>query len=321
METDFSKGDLYIVPFCNHIPCSIPISHVIGKVVNYYSGCECDIVSTGNASLSFQPDADFLQSIHSQCAVHSIQRGRTPNYYTIGILPRLTKTTLDIFTFTYYAKQKGHVECRCNPVAPSNFLSAILYSWQQIVQMTELPHDAAFDAKMEDPHSDYRTLLREAGAMAGVSFAQIGGFEAARTVWTSLIDEYGYDQPEILLNIGQSYSDQGNFEEAVEWLDMSIGRAESDKEKSLAFYNRGLARANMQETGQAIADFQECLRLAPEFSLAYNSIGACHMETGSWSEARRWFEACVSLPQSSSDTGRQTAISIARENLKRIERL
>ncbi|SRR5579871_5865599 len=115
--------------------------------------------------------------------------------------------------------------------------------------------------------------------------------------------------------MGQSYSDEDDFVEAEEWLDMAIERATSDHTRVLAHYNRGLARANRGAHERAIDDFRTCLQTAPSFSRACNSIAACYRAMGRRDEAKAWYRRCLALPPDPTDSMREQSVAEAREAL------
>jgi tetratricopeptide (TPR) repeat protein len=179
-----------------------------------------------------------------------------------------------LFAFTLDARNGGRMGQVANPIRPDAF-SEIHFTWQQILRDLRLQRVPDFEVKLLEPDEERRELYVEAAVTTGICLAQAGGAPSARVIWMELLSEYGYEQPEILLNIGQSYSDEGNFTEAEEWLDMAVERATTDRTRLLAHYNRGLALANRGAHERAIKDFQTTLQTAPGFSAACNSIAAC----------------------------------------------
>lgn len=317
VDKDFSKGDIFIIPLSHHIPCSVPITRLIGKVLTYYSGCRCELVHTGNASLSFDPNAAFFQGVHTQCAVQCIQRGGTPGFFVVAIRPEIGPRSLAVFTSTYDARRKGQIGSMVNPVDPANF-GEVLVVWEQVIRSIHLPHAEGFEWKVLQRDEELRGLLTEAAVTTGISFAQGGDTATARVLWTRVLKEGGYNQPEVLLNIGQSYSDEGDFVEAEEWLDIAIERANSDHTLVLAHYNRGLARANRGSHERAIDDFMTCLQTAPGFSAVCNSIAACYRAMGRRNDAQAWYRRCLALPSDPTDRTREQSVVEAREGLNRL---
>lgn len=315
MDTEFSKGDLFFLPLNNHIPCSTPISQLIGEITGYSCGCRSKVINICNVSLSFNPDAEFLQGIYNQCALQYLQNECVPNFYIIAISPELSKTNIAVFTYIFDIRQKDIIHKVITTICPSSFFADIFSIFQQIRRSIHLPNNENLYKLTTNTDDNLKNLFIDVGTFTGISFAQEGLYETARLFWIKLLNEYGYDQPEILVNIGQSYSDQDNFEEADEWLSIAVNKSKLDNVKLLAHYNRGLARSRMGLHAEAIDDFQNCIRIFPGFSMAYNNIGVCYINIGKHKDAQVWFQQCIDLPPNTTDAMRDEAVSKAKVNL------
>ncbi len=72
-------------------------------------------------------------------------------------------------------------------------------------------------------------------------------------------------------------------------------RQESRQNRALAHTNRGLARLNRGDVDQAIADFDEAIRLQPKQADAYNNRGNAYSRKRQWSRAIADYGAAIDL--------------------------
>jgi lipoprotein NlpI len=73
------------------------------------------------------------------------------------------------------------------------------------------------------------------------------------------------------------------------------GRGEPAKNDAIACNNRGLAYRDKGELDRAIADFNEAVRLDPEFALAYNNRGLAYRDKGEFDRAIADFNEAIRL--------------------------
>jgi len=73
------------------------------------------------------------------------------------------------------------------------------------------------------------------------------------------------------------------------------GRGEPAKNDAIACNNRGLAYRDKGELDRAIADFNEAIRLDPEFALAYNNRGLAYRDKGEFDRAIADFNEAIRI--------------------------
>jgi lipoprotein NlpI len=73
------------------------------------------------------------------------------------------------------------------------------------------------------------------------------------------------------------------------------GRGEPAKNDAIACNNRGLAYRDKGDLDRAVADFNEAIRLDPEFALAYNNRGLAYRDKGEFDRAIADFNEAIRL--------------------------
>jgi len=81
-----------------------------------------------------------------------------------------------------------------------------------------------------------------------------------------------------------------------------------------AYYNRGNAYANLGQSQQAIKDFNEAIHLNPEYSNAYYNRGVVYSDLGRKAEAIADFERFVTL------TNNPQWIQMARQRIEELKK-
>ena len=83
-------------------------------------------------------------------------------------------------------------------------------------------------------------------------------------------------------NTGIKLSDDGRWEEAIAEYDEAI---RLDLQFALAYNNRGGAYANLGEYQRAIEDFDEAIRLDLQYAVAYSNRGGAYANLGEYQRA------------------------------------
>ena len=86
-------------------------------------------------------------------------------------------------------------------------------------------------------------------------------------------------------------SDDDRTISACTWL-LDSGRM-SESSKPIAFNNRGLAYYNKGQHDRAIADFDEAIRLRPDYPLAYSNRGNAYDEKGQYDRAIQDYDEAI----------------------------
>ena len=87
------------------------------------------------------------------------------------------------------------------------------------------------------------------------------------------------------------------------------GKQESQKNRSIAYYNRGNAYDKKGEVDRAVADFTKAIKLYPNSAAAYNNRGLAYKKKGDKEQAIGDFRKALEI--NPSDQG-------AKNNLKRL---
>ena len=84
-----------------------------------------------------------------------------------------------------------------------------------------------------------------------------------------------------------------------------------------AYYNRGNAKTSLGQIEEAIADYDEAIRLNPSFDEAYNNRGLEKIKLNRIDEARQDFETALNLAQVMGNTALMERARLNLENLNR----
>ncbi|MDB4614301.1 tetratricopeptide repeat protein [bacterium] len=243
-------------------------------------------------SIDRAPDFDFLKGIYGHAVSCSLQDGGKPGSYVIATL--FDADQLAVFTFIFDIRRSEFVEQLIYPISDNSMLGCVFGVFHQIARSIEHRQQDDFYAQMHSPSKEYKNAMQEFATQLGIALAQNRSFELARGVWMESLETYDPKAPEILQNIGQSFSVEEKFEEAEDWFAIAIENAPTDR-RYLPLYNRGISRAKREMFEEAITDFRACVLLRPEFGVAYNNLGTCLSELGRVEEAIGWFQKCLSL--------------------------
>jgi tetratricopeptide (TPR) repeat protein len=105
--------------------------------------------------------------------------------------------------------------------------------------------------------------------------------------------------PEIYLNRGIAYYDNGQLELAFSDFDKTIALAPKSE---WAYVNRGAIYDERGQYDQAIADYDKAIFLKPDFAKAYNNRGNSYRTKGQYDHAIADYDKAVSLDQNDSRT-------------------
>jgi Flp pilus assembly protein TadD len=93
-------------------------------------------------------------------------------------------------------------------------------------------------------------------------------------------------------NRGLAYKNLGDYTQAIKDFDEAI---RIKPEYAEAYYNRGLAHKALGNTGQAIADYSQAIRFKPNLAEAYNNRGNAYGESGDCNLALSDFNAALQI--------------------------
>jgi tetratricopeptide (TPR) repeat protein len=313
---------ILIVPFNSHLPCTIPICRYFKALLERHSLNTIQVVETGGASLGFVPDGTFLGQIFDSANAQLLVRGQVRSDRLVCIFPKVEESTLLLYLLSFMAgsqrvNQRGNF-LRGDTGGDDNLRACLVMSFQQIcqevhpVQRREVDEFYRFASK---PSPE----VEDAMVQVGITLAISGALKAARACWMEVLRDVNPQSGSAAMNIGQSYSDEGNFDEAEDWFTTALDLDSEPNSSALSHYNRGIARKGGGKLADAIADFTEAARLKPDLGMAYNNIGACYMDEGDRRNAENWFRKCCALNNDASMAiGLGDAKELARSNLARL---
>ena len=93
-------------------------------------------------------------------------------------------------------------------------------------------------------------------------------------------------------NVGVELWEEGRLEEAIAEYDEAI---RLDPQDAVAQYSRGNFYLNLGQYEKAIHDFDEAIRLDPDLALAYNSRGDAYAYLGQYERAIHDFDETIRL--------------------------
>jgi tetratricopeptide (TPR) repeat protein len=305
-----------IVPFQSHYAFSVALARHIGDFLEVYTSGSWTLVQTGAASLSFVPDIEFARNVHMQIAPQFITSGKTPGKWVICIRPEVNGQTVLLRAFAFDAVGQK-CEQRVDFIESAEQQEASLSMAQQLIKFVPLPMSSDHDGRTERLLKIGKEGREELWLLLGIHFAQAGQFALGRSYWSNVLNTISKNSFHAMMNMGQSFNDEQNWEEADDWLSLAIERCPGENQRYLARYNRGIARKNTGNWESAIEDYRECLALKPDFGMAYVNLGATLLDNGKKEEAEPWFRRCLELRNDSS-VALGDAKQLSIENLKKM---
>jgi tetratricopeptide (TPR) repeat protein len=289
----------FIVPFQSHFTFSIALSRHIGYILEAFTGGSWSVVQTGSASLSFVPDIEFAQQVHQSVIPEFIRSDSTPGKWVVCIYSEVSKGGILLRAFAFDPIEET-CEQRVDFIRSAEQTEGPLLLAQQLMTFVPLPMSSDYDRQTKRILQICKHRREELWLSIGVHFAQEANFAVARSFWSNVLNTISKTSFHALTNIGQSYSDEQNWEEAEEWLSLAIDGCPKEGQRYIALYNRGIARKNMGDSESAVADYRACLTSKPDFGLAYVNIGATLLDSGRSREAGPWFRKGLELRTDSS---------------------
>ena len=130
------------------------------------------------------------------------------------------------------------------------------------------------------------------GALACMTFLQIGIWKDSVGLWTYVIDKDPGGSAYPYNNRGELYFARGRFDRSLADFDKAIEIAPS----TAAFYNnRGIVYSGMGLREQAMADYDKAVSLSPDYAAAYYNRGILFLRTGRPGRAIEDFGRTIAL--------------------------
>jgi len=100
--------------------------------------------------------------------------------------------------------------------------------------------------------------------------------------WRRILDAFAGDQSLAHAQAGNKLQEQGRFEEAVAEFDEAI---RINPERAVTYNDRAFAHGEMGQHDKALADFSEAIRLEPQNAFYHVNRGGTHGEMGQFDRA------------------------------------
>lgn len=121
-----------------------------------------------------------------------------------------------------------------------------------------------------------------------------------RLVWDECLKAWTLQvvQKSVLATFDESFEngcrayDNGQFELAIKNFSEAI---QSDPTHSIAYYNRGICKSNLNQNSNAVVDFSESIRLDPEHKSAFQDRGFCNFKLHQYTEAITDYSVAIRL--------------------------
>ncbi|HIK18221.1 MAG TPA: tetratricopeptide repeat protein [Leptolyngbyaceae cyanobacterium M33_DOE_097] len=136
-------------------------------------------------------------------------------------------------------------------------------------------------------------FVQEMGTIADQAFEATnkGDFAQAETLWTDLIEKFPQN-PAIWSNRGNSRVSQNKLTDAIADYDQAIKLAPDAPDPYL---NRGAALEGLGKYEEAIANYNHVLELDPKDPVAYGNRGNAESKLGQWEQAIEDFKTAADL--------------------------
>ncbi len=124
-----------------------------------------------------------------------------------------------------------------------------------------------------------------------ITWNQAGYWKNSITLFDHVL-EVTHNNWLITNNRGLAYKNLGDYPQAMKDFDEAI---RIKPEYAEAYYNRGLAHKALGNAGQAIADYSRAIRIKPNMAEAYNNRGNAYGESGDCNQALMDFNAALEI--------------------------
>ena len=124
------------------------------------------------------------------------------------------------------------------------------------------------------------------------------------------------NSPDILIQLGMTYNDQGKFAEAEKCFE----KAMTDPKNPKALYERGLARQQQGKLREAVADYTNALKYKPDYPDAANDMAIALVQLKRTPEALEYFKKALVLDPNNAafQKNYQGALTLLKEEGKKV---
>lgn len=118
------------------------------------------------------------------------------------------------------------------------------------------------------------------------------------------------DLPMAYISLGEYYLELKKYPEAIAKFDFALDMENiADQDRSVAHYNRGLARYRQKKLVQALTDLDQAVALNPEFTEALEANGIAYYDSGDLCKAHTLFKKAIQ-----SDGGKAISKAVQSKN-------
>lgn len=184
------------------------------------------------------------------------------------------------------------------PVADLAFLHRMYLPLAAIVLLAVLGGEAAVDAAERRGWLGKRGAAVALSVVAAAAVALAAGtwrrnrdFESAVSIWLDTVAK-APGNVRALNNLGTAYTDLGNPEKAVGYLQQVIRLKPDDAD---AFNNLGMAHVDLGNPEKAVVYLREAIRLKPDDAKALNNLATIYVGSGQLEKAAGYLQEAVRL--------------------------
>lgn len=265
------------------------------------------VANFGNFIFDFFPDEEFIKKI-----IASIDEKFKS---IVCVVPINNNGIPDVLLFIFEGKHSRMINqyhCFHFFGLEKNLITMISWSLQVVLRDSNVSFDRASFLNSRDNH---QTELEEFLLLMGIEYAKSEKFNLARIAWQTIVDDVNIKSTKAYLNLGQSFCDEGLYDEGLDWFEIALNHSIDDGDKTILYYNIGNAYLNLKKYNEAIESYKLCITVDETFGFAYNDIGYCHIQLNEFTLAREWLDFCLKLEfDSSSPLG--SSKEAALKNLK-----
>ena len=135
----------------------------------------------------------------------------------------------------------------------------------------------------------------------GSVFFQRGYFDQAEAAFQTALGDDS-ESAEAVYGIGSVYLNQGKNAEAQKYFERALKmRATYPDTLANSWNNLGLIAGREGRLDDAVAYFQEALRLSPDHSIALNNLGSAYRQQKRWDDAKKTYERALAINANDAD--------------------
>jgi tetratricopeptide (TPR) repeat protein len=107
--------------------------------------------------------------------------------------------------------------------------------------------------------------------------------------------QFGTFAQESQFAAGMKAAQGKDFETALEYFQKSVSTGLSNKKLAQIHYNIGVCLYQLKETRRSVAEFEQAVRLNPDYEKAFYALGMAHSDLQNWERAKDSFQRVLTL--------------------------